>query len=95
MSSSCLPSIVLRLEGELSICVARSVASQWQELLKAPGAVTVNVEALGKVDTAGLQLLLSLKRTCVESFRAFSWQGASPMLEDTARRCGLAKEFCL
>lgn len=95
MSSTQQLGVTLKLEGELSITVARTVAGQWQEALKRPGAVMVHVEGLGKLDTAGLQLLLSLKRTCVAGHRAFSWQGASPALEDAAKRCGLAEELGL
>ena len=95
MSSTAETGVTLKVEGELSISVARTVANQWQEALKNPGAVLVDVHALTKVDTAGLQLLVSLKRTCAVARRPFGWQGTSPLLEDAARRCGLANELAL
>ncbi|MDX2018954.1 MAG: STAS domain-containing protein [Deltaproteobacteria bacterium] len=95
MSTTHAGGVTLKIDGELTIAVARTTAGQWHEAVRRAGPVVVDVERLGKVDTAGLQLLLSLKRTCEESNRTFLWQGNSASLQDAATRCGLADELGL
>jgi anti-anti-sigma factor len=87
--------VTLGVQGDLAISSVRAVASEWLEKLLAPGPVVVTCDGLGRVDTAGLQLLVSLRRTCVAGHRNLRWQDPSPALLQSAERCGLAQELNL
>ena len=87
--------VTLGVQGDLAISSVRAVASEWLEKLLVPGPVVVACEGLGRVDTAGLQLLVSLRKTCIAGHRTLHWQDPSPALLQTAERCGLAEELQL
>jgi anti-anti-sigma factor len=85
--------VTLGVQGDLAISSVRAVAIEWLEKLLVPGPVVVACGGLGRVDTAGLQLLVSVRRTCAAGHRTLRWQDPSPSLLQTAERCGLSEEL--
>lgn len=58
-------------------------------------ALVVGVDNVKDVDTAGVQLLLALRRSRVQSGRALQWHGKSGVLSSATSALGLAGELAL
>lgn len=73
---------------------AASVARCREEWLKLPlhesHSIQVDVDKLTKIDTAGLQLLLALKKDTAARGKKFSFRGASEALQNQAEILGLS-----
>lgn len=82
-----------RIELEARMTIAQ--AADLHRMLLAPIArgegMVVDGTRVEEVDTAILQLLASLWRTCLERGIACSWHGASDALRQTAALVGLAE----
>lgn len=67
--------LFFRVNGELTIYQTEEYLKQATELLDSASAVVVDMYKADKLDTAGFQLLVSLKKTCAKSGKQFDLVG--------------------
>jgi ABC-type transporter Mla MlaB component len=77
LAAECLASDVVRLKESLAA------------LLDEPAAVTLDITALQRIDTAGLQVITAFVRERAGHGRAVEWQGTAPALTTAVRLLGL------
>jgi anti-anti-sigma regulatory factor len=83
-----METIKLDCGQSLDVRQVASCREQWMAALAQPAPVSVEVGALTKVDTAGVQLLLSLEQECRLSGRDFRLSGESPELDSALALLG-------
>jgi ABC-type transporter Mla MlaB component len=79
----------LTLTAECTVAEAESLKSELARLLEEPAAVTVDVSALQRIDTAALQLLAAFVRDRRTAGRAVEWRGRAAALDTAAGLLGL------
>jgi ABC-type transporter Mla MlaB component len=79
----------LTLAAQCTVAEADSLKSQLARRLPESGPVTVDVSALQRIDTAGLQLLAAFVRDRRTAGRAVAWRGRASALETAAGLLGL------
>ncbi len=84
------PAGPLRLPAALEIHCVRDLASLALERLAAGRAVRIDGSAVQSADTAGLQLLVALRRDALANGTSFEWHGTSPVLLATGAILGLS-----
>lgn len=84
-----LPSAELRLAAQCTVAEAESLKSELARRLPEPGPVRMDVSALERIDTAGLQLLAAFVRDRRTAGRTVEWHGCTPALESAAGLLGL------
>ena len=77
------------LAAECMVSDAASLKARLAALLDEPLAVTIDVSALQRIDTAGLQLIAAFIRERAGQGRTVEWQGAAPVLATAAQLLGL------
>ena len=77
------------LAAECTVAEADALKSELAGRLDEPGPVTVDVSALQRIDTAGLQLLAAFVRDRRTAGRAVEWRGQAPALQAAAGLLGL------
>ena len=83
------PDRPVTLAAECTVAEADALKSELAGRLDEPGPVTVDVSALQRIDTAGLQLLAAFVRDRREAGRAVEWHGQAPALQAAAGILGL------
>ena len=83
------PSTTLALAAECMVSDAGSLKETLAALLDEPLPVTLDITALQRVDTAGLQVITAFIRERAGHGRAVEWQGTAPALATAARLLGL------
>jgi len=71
------------------VAEAASLKERLAALLDEPQPVTLDVAALQRIDTAGLQLITAFVRERAGAGRAVEWQGTAPVLMTAAQLLGL------
>jgi ABC-type transporter Mla MlaB component len=79
----------LTLAAECTVAEADALKTALAQRLSEPGTVTVDVSALQRIDTAGLQLLAVFVRDRRTLGRAVAWRGRAAALEAAAGLLGL------
>lgn len=79
----------LTLPADCTVAQADTLKSALVRRLRQPRPVTIDVSALRRVDTAGLQLLAAFVRDRRVAGRALAWRGRAPALEAAAALLGL------
>jgi ABC-type transporter Mla MlaB component len=79
----------LTLTAECTVAEAESLKAELARRLPATEPVTVDVSALQRIDTAGLQLLAAFVRDRRTAGRAVQWRGQACALEAAAGLLGL------
>ena len=79
----------LALAAECTVADAGSLKESLAGLLNEPQAVTLDVTALQRIDTAGLQLITAFVRERAGHGRPVEWQGTAPVLATAAQLLGL------
>ena len=93
MSTTSAP---FRIDGEFTIYRAAELAAALKAALAevpAGGAFEVDLSEVTEMDSAGVQLLMSAKRSAAESGRALRMAGLSPAADDVFRTLQLASHF--
>lgn len=80
----------LALAAECTVAEAEALKSGLAQRLREPGPVTLDVSALQRIDTAGLQLLAAFVRDRRNAGLATSWRGRAAALDAAAARLGLS-----
>jgi ABC-type transporter Mla MlaB component len=83
------PETALALAAECTVADAASLKERLAGLLDQPLAVTLDVSALQRIDTAGLQVIAAFVRQRAEHDRKVMWQGSAPALTGAAKLLGL------
>lgn len=79
------------MNGELTISTCREWRDHFVELLAAGGCMTVDLSGVDRCDTAGLQLLTSLRRSAAEQGIRLDLASAPPCVLDLANSLGLSR----
>lgn len=79
----------LMLSAECTVAEADSLKAGLARLVDKATAVTLDVSALQRIDTAGLQLLAAFVRDRRAAARAVEWRGSAPALDAAANLLGL------
>ena len=77
------------LPADCTVAQADTLKSELVRRLQQAGPLTVDVSALERIDTAGLQLLAAFVRDRRVAGRALAWRGRAPALEAAAALLGL------
>jgi anti-anti-sigma regulatory factor len=81
--------VVLTTSETLDIRQVAAQQTEWLEKLAEPGEVTVDLKRLTKIDTAGVQLLISLGKELEASEREAKWEGLEAVVLPTAATLGI------
>ncbi len=76
--------------AECTVADASSLKSGLAKLLDAPDAVTLDVSAVQRIDTAGLQVIATFIRERESHGRLVEWRGTAPALTAAAKLLGLS-----
>jgi ABC-type transporter Mla MlaB component len=79
----------LALAAECTVSDAGSLKERLASLLVEPQAVTLDVTALQRIDTAGLQVIIAFVRERADHGRPVEWHGTAPVLATAAHLLGL------
>ena len=85
----------LALAAECTVADAGSLKERLASLLEEPQAVTLDVTALQRIDTAGLQVITAFVLERATNGRPVEWQGTAPVLATAAQLLGLTFIFKL
>jgi phospholipid transport system transporter-binding protein len=80
----------LILTAECTVAEADTLKSELARRLDEPEPVTLDVSALQRIDTAGLQLLAAFVRDRRTAGRAVAWRGRASALDSAAGLLGLS-----
>jgi ABC-type transporter Mla MlaB component len=83
------PSTTLALAAECMVSGATSLKESLAGLLDEPLPVTLDITALQRIDTAGLQVITAFVRDRAGHGRTVEWQGTAPALTTAAQLLGL------
>ena len=83
------PPATLALAGECMISEAGSLKQRLAALLDEPLPVTLDITALQRIDTAGLQVITAFVRERAGHGRTVEWQGTAPVMTTAAQLLGL------
>jgi ABC-type transporter Mla MlaB component len=89
------PSTVLALPAECLVAGASALKEGLASLLDEPQPITLDITALQRIDTAGLQVLTAFIRERAGHGRTVEWQGVAPVLTSAAQLLGLTSLFRL
>lgn len=90
----------INLGSELTIKTVSEVKEKIANLMAADIEIVINAEEMIKIDTAGLQLLYSLKEALNQTGHHIKWIGTSTVINDSAEIIGMpllapkSKEAC-
>ena len=82
-------SSTLALAAECTVSDAISLKERLAGLLDEPQAVTLDITALQRIDTAGMQVITAFVRERAGHGRSVEWEGTAPALATAARLLGL------
>jgi ABC-type transporter Mla MlaB component len=82
-------STTLALAAECMVAEAAALKDSLAALLNEPQPVTLDVAALQRIDTAGLQIITAFVRDRSSAGRSVEWQGTAPVLTTAAQLLGL------
>ncbi len=84
-----LPDGAINLGAELTIRTIADVKSRIEEVMLDQSRVRLAAAALQKIDSAGLQMLYSLKTTLLKNHQAIEWLSDSELIDQAATSLGL------
>jgi len=77
------------LEAECLVAGTSTLKQGLASLLDEPQPITLDITALQRIDTAGLQLLAAFVRERASHDRTVQWRGTAPALTSAAQLLGL------
>jgi ABC-type transporter Mla MlaB component len=83
------PSTTVALAAECMVSGATSLKESLAGLLDEPLPVTLDITALQRIDTAGLQVITAFIRDRAGHGRTVEWQGTAPAITTAAQLLGL------
>jgi ABC-type transporter Mla MlaB component len=76
--------------AECTVADAGSLKAGLAKLLDAAGMVTLDISAVQRIDTAGLQVIATFVRERESHGRQVEWRGTAPALSTAAKLLGLS-----
>jgi ABC-type transporter Mla MlaB component len=76
--------------AECTVADASSLKAGLAKLLDEPGTVTLDISAVQRIDTAGLQVIATFVRERESHGREVQWHGQAPAIANAARLLGLS-----
>lgn len=64
----------LTIPGDMTIYEAEEIKSLFDKAAKSKGNICVNLENVSEIDSAGIQLMISLKKTLIENDREVTFE---------------------
>jgi ABC-type transporter Mla MlaB component len=89
------PATTLALPAACTVGDANSLKENLAALLEEPLPVTLDITALQRIDTAGLQVIAAFIRERVGHGRSVQWQGTTPIMTTAAQLLGLTSALGL
>ncbi len=80
---------VIHLGAELGIRTVQQAHGLILERMAQGQAVRIEAGALQKIDSAGLQMIYSLRMTLEKTAQSIAWQSPSPLIDQRARELGM------
>lgn len=84
---------VVRVDGDLTIAAAAEQAARLRQALPDGADLTLDLAAVGDCDSAGVQLLLALRRSLAQRGRRLHLAGLAESVDDALRTFGLHALF--
>ena len=81
----------ITLEGSLTIAEAEAMHLQLSQILNANVDITIEAEALSRVDTAGTQLIYAFVKEAKNRSLSLTWKSKSDALAECAATLGLTE----
>ena len=83
--------VQITLPESLKIAQAHALHDELEALLNKPDSeeIVINAKKVEAIDTAGLQLVMSLVKTAKEAHMTIAWDGISDRFRDAAQMIGL------
>src|SRR5262249_2236792 len=81
---------VFALAAECTISDIAPLQAGLAGLLEHPSAVTLDIEAVQRIDTAAMQMVAAFVRERESQGRQVQWRGSAPVFGSAARLLGLA-----
>ncbi len=75
--------------AECTVADAGALKSELAKLLDNPEAVVLDITAVQRIDTAGLQVISAFVRERASQGRTVEWQGVAPVFSSAVRLLGL------
>lgn len=85
------PKTAFAVAAECTVADAGSLKTGLAKLLNEPGTVTVDISAVQRIDTAGLQVIAAFVRERESHGRQVQWRGEAPAMSNAARLLGLGE----
>jgi anti-anti-sigma regulatory factor len=76
--------------AECTVADAGSLKAGLTKLLDEPGTVTLDISAVQRIDTAGLQVIATFVRERESHGREVQWRGVAPAMANAAKLLGLS-----
>lgn len=84
------PAGVFALSADCTVAASAALRSGLLEVLREPAAVTLDIAAVQRIDTAGIQLLAAFVRERESLGLQVEWHGSAPAFTSAARLLGVA-----
>jgi ABC-type transporter Mla MlaB component len=88
-STAAAPRTAVALAAECLVAGASTLKESLASLLDEPQPITLDITALQRIDTAGLQVLAAFIRERAGHGRTVTWRGTAPALTSAAQLLGL------
>jgi phospholipid transport system transporter-binding protein len=85
------PKTAFAMAAECTVADAGSLKMGLAKLLNEPGTVTLDISAVQRIDTAGLQVIAAFVRERESHGRQVLWRGEAPAMSNAARLLGLGE----
>lgn len=89
------PESVVTLFSNSTVKDAAALKGTLEQVLEAPGAVTIDAKSVERIDTAIIQVLCAFVRDRAERSLAIEWRGTPQPLLDAARLLGVGALLAL
>lgn len=89
------PASVVALSSNSTVKDAAALKSTLEQVLEAPGSVTIDAKSVERIDTAIIQVLCAFVRDRAERNLAVEWRGTPQPLFDAARLLGVGALLAL
>lgn len=73
------------ITGELNIYTAAECCAQLRHMIDDNTSIVLDLSAVSEIDTAGIQLLLQVRRTCHAQGRSLQFVSPSPVVQEVVQ----------
>jgi anti-anti-sigma regulatory factor len=84
------PAGVLALSPDCTVAASAALKSSLLGILREPASVTLDIAAVQRIDTAGIQLITAFVRERESLGLPIEWRGTAPAFASAARLLGVA-----